>query len=84
MNVSAYEHLPLEIQKDMALLADEHGVLDEKEINQEINRVLERRLKTGESLELSDVVQEAVIATEARIPEAFRYELFKFIATKIQ
>lgn len=83
MNPIAYEHLPLETKKKMIHLAEDYGVLDEDAINQEINHVLSRRAKHGESLELCEVVQEVVIAANARIPESFREHLFQFIASEI-
>lgn len=83
MSISCYEHLTFAKKKELALVVEEQGVFDHNSINQEITRVMSRRKRAGESLELSEVVKEVCFAVEAEIPESFRLILFQFVSDAI-
>lgn len=84
MSISCYEHLSYAKKKELTLLVDEQEVFDHNSINQEITRVMSRRKSAGESLELSEVIEEVCLTVQAKVPESFRLLLFKFVSDVIQ
>lgn len=84
---SAYEHLPDTKKNDLICFLLSH--LERKVegggagVEALISGIVKRRISTGESLELVDVVNEGVALLEASLDEKFREDLFRKVLTVI-
>eukprot|EP00796_Vickermania_ingenoplastis_P010847 gene10847-7513_t len=78
--LSAYEHLSDAEKENLSAVFCDTAPMNSDSLDKTVSTIIQRRAKNGESLDMDDVVNEAVLEIKAGLNESFRNTVFQQIA----